>query len=810
MRKAQITLYVIVGLVVIISFLLIISNKNNFDSTSIKNSELLFESAESLFDECVKQSMIEGEKKYGLNQIISPKYIEAHMMKEIPTCIDDFNILREKGYDINYGELIIEVKIMDELLQAQVNYPIEFKKDENVKKLSSKTYNLPRSIIENLNEKTDTQIVSSDGSFIMEIPKNTEVTLNGEEITQVGIKLLDSHFNDLSNSVLAGALAFEGIPKGAIFSNPIKITYFYDDESFPVSVNENDLSIGYYDDRGIWIGLPTTVDSTKNSITVSNVKHFTPFGAVLGCKKAENQKTVVVTPLLIQQKCNPCEGWTLYPEFSPEIYELSDIITIDEGIGEEVTVCELYDYMSPNIEEEECLELGEYICDSQEECFCEFDAYGYNKLEDLYGKTQFFIEFKGNGDSCLSIDDEDKDINVYYNNKEEEPPESDIELSPFLCTLDDECKVFELDNQIWIKGEDSTTFNFGFEVYNKEGLSWDACIGGHVKAVLSGIGLESESYLTCSAEQLGEYDFTGISICSECIFDQELKINRWKSTDFWNCNNEINCANTMEGITRLNGETCQTCKNNKWIDTEENLCIRCKTSMEGFPRCVEYESETDRRRIELAQYAKYIDSHGYTPVADFFAQLIAFSRTQGGTEEEIMEDILEVLNGFSKDDITGPLSDLKLFFTGGGQNMRGDYFIDLAEPNTDLRPDFDDDAYNQLFHIWFYVGKGYFSSPFGADIGNTLHEGFPDDKNFVREDFLAAEIGIALGSALNQGKSLSEVIGERNEAWSFYPKMYDELISIFEDNPLYEETVTFDNFAEIMSYALYPSDSYLR
>ncbi|MBT3721580.1 hypothetical protein HN789_06330 [archaeon] len=313
MRKAQVSLYVIIGILVVIilgSFFII---RQTTQDSILSDSEYVFEmgpkqsSLQSLIYECVKQNIIDAELKYGLRRDYSPYYIEEHIRQNLQPCIDSF--AKERSYKAKYGVLNIEVVIEQEALVAVIEYPMEFKKKDTLLRFEGQTYRLPRTVMETLDPSKTTRVVSADGSMILEVPPGTTATVNGQPVDKIGIKQLDREFNALSNSVVAGMLAFNGIPHNTVFSQPVKIIKYFREEDLGLFHQGDDVNIGYYDDLlDVWIGIPTEVDLEKRKLT-AEIKHFTPFATVTECGKGTGG--TITLDNVIYPHVIGCEGWTM-------------------------------------------------------------------------------------------------------------------------------------------------------------------------------------------------------------------------------------------------------------------------------------------------------------------------------------------------------------------------------------------------------------------------------------------------------------------------------------------------------------------
>jgi hypothetical protein len=312
-KKAQVSVFVIVGVVVVIllGVFLFFSSKNQFGDTESYAKQQYFNAQQTQLDtfiyECVRQTTIDAETKLGISESVSGPLITLYLDNNLPACFDDFKELKKQGYRIETGELKAKVRVLPEQIIAEITYPITAVKGDSEMRFSYRYYEFPRVVMETLNQNGPTTVVSADGSLILEIPQGTVATLNGNSVDKVGLMVLDRNFEGLSNSVLAGMLAFEGLPQGTKFSKPVKITRYYKDFDVPIVIKEDELSLGYFNrETGTWIGVPTHIDKTEKKLT-AEVMHFTPYGTVTGCTQGYTGKLELKD--LITSPCFPCEGW---------------------------------------------------------------------------------------------------------------------------------------------------------------------------------------------------------------------------------------------------------------------------------------------------------------------------------------------------------------------------------------------------------------------------------------------------------------------------------------------------------------------
>ena len=272
---------VIIGLiiVVIVGTLILLRSgqkKTEFDIEKIRTGEAKIDQdfLNMYVEHCTEITTIEAEKRYGLDKKASARPIAAYVSSYLPVCMNDFEIFREQNFEVEYDIPDVTITITNNALIADVIFPITLTKDRTVLKFDETKYTFPRTVTEKIDYDKTTTIYSSDKTFVVEIPPGTRAYLDGKEVKEVGLKQLDRNFNGLSNGVVAGMMAINGIPHGVQFSQPVKVTKYYEDYEIPPFIKEENLKVGYYHNKaGFWVGLPTEVDPVNNKLTVYT-NHF--------------------------------------------------------------------------------------------------------------------------------------------------------------------------------------------------------------------------------------------------------------------------------------------------------------------------------------------------------------------------------------------------------------------------------------------------------------------------------------------------------------------------------------------------------
>ncbi len=139
--------------------------------------------------------------------------------------------------------------------------------------------------------QTAGQIATIDGNVSFNVAAGSKLlNAQGQPITQVLADILTSVPPPPPQSTIV--LPYEFGPSGATFVPPLTMTLKYDPAKLPPGVSESTLYIAYWDGSR-WQNLPSTVDTTNNTVTAL-VPHFTDI-AVLG----QVATTSLTTPSVI-------------------------------------------------------------------------------------------------------------------------------------------------------------------------------------------------------------------------------------------------------------------------------------------------------------------------------------------------------------------------------------------------------------------------------------------------------------------------------------------------------------------------------
>ncbi len=554
-KRSQLTIFIAVGLVLVFAAVFMYSlSRQRPDSGpgTIIGAQNTQDSLTLLTETCLELATFDAVMEFGFDQAISTPLIEEYIESHLPSCFEDFTFYREQGFDVNTGDIAVDATITSEALTVDLDYPITLSGGDSIVSVEGTSYQFPRKYLSTINPNAETVVTTKDRRTLLIIPAGTEASLNDQPLERVGIDILDREFNGNSNSVLAGMMAFAGIPHGAVFSKPVTLIHFYDQRDVPSTISEVDVRLGFYSNElGSWVGMPTTVDADNNILTATTT-HFSPYGAVLRCTAEEDITEFHATPV-VKEDCAPCADWKTgsAPSGVGELWIESDGITTGHGIGldtegYELEVCDGPTKVTTQVSScsncdgdckgelpgppAKCLEspsTGELgVCD------CEFTYYSYESAE-FKGYAMVEVEFADGGDSCIWTE-EDRDPSIAKKDSDGESADyddADIQIDT-VCPEEkgDTCHITQ-----WLFENSKLSF---LETATNALEPADACLEAGVTVKFSGFGIQSEgSYYACETDG-DEADMPGIGggindiaasvcVCEDLDSDGEDNVCKW-------------------------------------------------------------------------------------------------------------------------------------------------------------------------------------------------------------------------------------------------------------------------------------------
>ena len=179
-KKAQITAFILIGVVLIIIVLFLFYMKT-IQPERINIEQLQINPVQAYVENCIELTAKNALLNLGLKGgfIYTPPYVEEfkpkppiiylynydkyplnshsvmpslqsweqdiskYIEEELPNCINRFEPLKEQGYEIEFGRVIATTNIRDKDILIMVNYPLTIKKKNSIKKISDFEVKIP-------------------------------------------------------------------------------------------------------------------------------------------------------------------------------------------------------------------------------------------------------------------------------------------------------------------------------------------------------------------------------------------------------------------------------------------------------------------------------------------------------------------------------------------------------------------------------------------------------------------------------------------------------------------------------------------
>jgi murein DD-endopeptidase MepM/ murein hydrolase activator NlpD len=261
MGKSQVTVYLTLGLIISVVYLIFSLHANSVDKTEILSSQK--DTLSSIVSQCTEQQLYLAIKDYGISNESIP-FIEKEM-SGIKDCVKQISF---SPYEVIIFEPTAKVELFDEVILVDLVFPITITDGNTRLEFKGNIYTFPRT--RSVNIKPGATLMSSDDNFEIKLPEDILYSPNS-----LSVKSVDKMFNGQYTSLLHGNTVYEVLPKEMAFNRPVTLTMFFDSDI------EEDLVLGYYEvSTKLWIGLPTRIEGNR---IIAPTDHFTVFGA-LNCQ----------------------------------------------------------------------------------------------------------------------------------------------------------------------------------------------------------------------------------------------------------------------------------------------------------------------------------------------------------------------------------------------------------------------------------------------------------------------------------------------------------------------------------------------
>jgi hypothetical protein len=291
MKRGSITLYLIIGLliVMILGFLMLGNNNISYNRSDSAEFSSMRNNLKIYVQSCLEQTALRAIDEHGLSD--SSRQIEDYVDAHLFDCVD-FSIFR--GYTVDYRQPSTSVIMSDSSLFLTTQFPVTMKRSGDSLSLTEFSLKIKTSsVIETPGGllRGGSILLTEDEDFIMKAEKDTKITdQKGNPVEQVIISTVDKEFDGLNNGVVVGEVAYNGQPSGARFSPPLTVTIKIHKRDIPIGYRAQELKVGFYDeDSGLWFTyteLPMDQQGDYYYFSAS-VEHFTPI-AVVACGTQDN------------------------------------------------------------------------------------------------------------------------------------------------------------------------------------------------------------------------------------------------------------------------------------------------------------------------------------------------------------------------------------------------------------------------------------------------------------------------------------------------------------------------------------------
>ncbi len=334
-NKGQVSIFIIVGIVLVLVVSLFLMKINNDKSKDIETGigdESVFSSnldrMISFRQSCVEESIKTAITEYGLFQDDSvEQQLKASIEYELTKCLN-MNFFSDWGYEVTIFRPFVNVEINDETITVSGSYPIRVSDEDNKEDTNTFSYTFDKSTQKSF--KTDKKgkadedliISSSDGDMAVVVQKGLGfMDYEGNTLNSLQIKIADKkelpYTLTPENNFIVGEKVY--FVTDSVILEGVQISLEYEPGKIPKGFDEDHVSIMQFDEeKGIWIVLPSTVNKQTNVVSAIT-NHFSAVAATvteLNKESAGCDPLTYSAPIYIEHLHIPCR--TIKPEELPE------------------------------------------------------------------------------------------------------------------------------------------------------------------------------------------------------------------------------------------------------------------------------------------------------------------------------------------------------------------------------------------------------------------------------------------------------------------------------------------------------------
>lgn len=339
MKKAQVTIFIIIGVILIAFAAFLVFFLSSAEVESNVDMEIYSEEINNIVLDCIEKVVDENLQNAGVVEMND--YLDANLRD----CTDFSKI---EGVEITKGEVGSNVYRDDDFLFVEINYPVTVE-SEGESSTTSEFY-LEYPLVAHINVGDNVlsgEVVRSvTGNLIRIEPTDSSAGINiPDDITvnfpdnrkEISIEIKDRVLFQSStpesvweNYGILGRIVYDFFPDETTFSQPINIVLKYKEELVPDYIKEEDLKILSYENNE-WVVLESDVDTNLNEIS-AKVDHFSIKGVgYVKCGGLDEAGCEERNPHCnwVENVCKPsCGMWLFSKDYS------------DIGTGCQTTPCQ--------------------------------------------------------------------------------------------------------------------------------------------------------------------------------------------------------------------------------------------------------------------------------------------------------------------------------------------------------------------------------------------------------------------------------------------------------------------------------------
>lgn len=282
-RKSQITLFILIGVLVLVAtglYLINLDSKNekSLSENDLSSASLSKKQVESYINLCLKETSLRAIDIYGLEP---EDALGRYIMENLDSCINDYGALKDKAR-ITDEKPSVSVKSENETVIFSLYYPVSINEQANLQNFIYQADLTAFKQIKSGELKSGESLISSDGKARLLFDQDTKVFFAGGQKNPefLSIKVINRNFGGLENGVVVNSVVYEAQPEGLLFDKPVTLAISLSPEDIK-GIDPQRLMLAYFDESSqIWIGLNSEFDPEKMEVR-GKISHFSKYSIAI-------------------------------------------------------------------------------------------------------------------------------------------------------------------------------------------------------------------------------------------------------------------------------------------------------------------------------------------------------------------------------------------------------------------------------------------------------------------------------------------------------------------------------------------------